>query len=114
LMAEATYIADSGWVVIDSVAPGFIQATIVRSDERGPGGFSAHLIPIAWSLRLGRELTAADIFRDPSEGAAVVARLAMRDMKRNAAESGGGEPFDLKLSDVRELIAPMRYWSLTE
>lgn len=112
IMTESTATADKGYVVIDSAAPGFIQATINRSDERGPGGDSVSLISIAWSLRLGRQLAVADIFRDPAAGVAAVARLAMRNMEKNAVEAG--EPFDLKLADVRGLVAPMRYWSLTK
>jgi len=114
LMADETDTVADGGVVIDSATPGFIQATVRRSDERGPGGVSVRLIPVAWSLRLGRELTAADLFGDPAAGAGAVARLAFRQMKTNAAQSGDTEAFAPTLSEIRELVAPMRYWSLTK
>jgi uncharacterized protein YecT (DUF1311 family) len=77
-------------VVIDAVAPGYIGATINETHARGPGGDSVRLEALRWSMKLGRQISPADLFKDPAAARKAIARLAMRNPEIAGDETAAG------------------------
>jgi hypothetical protein len=115
-LAELTGESGSGGseeytVMIDAVAPGFIQATLVGHDEdAGPGQGSVEAVPVSWLLSRDRSLSPDDLFRDARSATDVLARLAVPRLKNNFEKFG--DEYDLTDDQMKELVRPTRYWVL--
>jgi uncharacterized protein YecT (DUF1311 family) len=114
LAKDETFLEGSAGVVFESTAPGFIGVTLNRTDMRGPGGDSISLHSVLWSLKLNRELTAADLFTHPSAAKAAIAALALRHIREDAAKAGDPlAPDAITGAQYRTLVDRPEYWSLT-
>ncbi len=108
VMAGDTALTAIGSVEIDSLAPGFIAATLRRYDTNGDvDGYDLTSIP--WSLTLNRELKPEDLFTDLA-----AAKSAIADLTKQILMSQHGDQADgVSLIQIRRVTDRTDYWRVT-
>lgn len=112
LTAGRGYGDEQGMVTVNSVGDGFIQATLSHIDEGvGPGVGAVTTVSLPWLIAARRLLKASDLFAAPRRVDEILVKLAAPRLKKKA--KGFDDTFDLTADQVKSLVEPVRYWTLT-
>ena len=92
-------------------APSFIQAFVSYLDEGAGSNVGAESsVSLPWLLSRTRRLRPGDLFANPGTASAALARLAIPRL--NARSENSGDSYDLRQSQVENVVQPVKYWSL--